>query len=161
MSRSMLTPVWRSGSHSLSFALGIVMLCGGAQAGQPESLAEGRRSLLRAAPGTLLDLNALFAEDDSCPMTKPRRSSYESVGASAVVRSEATPHDLSLRHRTTSGIRLVALETLYENSLADSSSSAEAPPTFAVPQQPMFHEAGGDAFSGPSATQGTWVLVAP
>lgn len=108
--------VWRSGSHSLSFALGIVMLCGGAQAGQPESLAEGRRSLSRAAPGTLLDLNALFAEDDSCAMTMPRRSSYESVGASAVVRSEATPHDLSPRPRTTSGIRLVALETLYENS---------------------------------------------
>ena len=116
MSRSMLTPVWRSGSHSLSFALGIVMLCGGAQAGQPESLAEDRRSLSRTAQGTLLDLNALFAEDDSCAMTMPRRSSYESVGASAVVRSEATPHDLSLRHRTTSGIRLVALETLYENS---------------------------------------------
>lgn len=158
MSRSLPAPVWRNGSHWRSFTLGLVMLCGVAQAGQPENHAAGNRSLSRATQGTLIDLNALFADDDSCAMTPLRSSSYESAGASAVI---ATPRDVSLRHRTTSGIRLVALETLSESSTADSIAPGEAPPTFAIPQQPVFQEAAGNAFTGPSTTQGTWVLVAP
>lgn len=158
MPRSLPAPVWRSGSHWLSFALGIAMLSGAAQAGPPENPAAGNRSLSRATHGTLIDLNALFADDDSCAVTPPRRSSYESAGASAVT---AIPRDVSMLHRTNSGIRLVALEALYESSPAGSIAPGEAPPTFVVPQQPVFQEAAGDAFTGPSATQGTWVLVAP
>jgi len=158
MPRSVPAAVRRSGLHSLSFALGIAMLCGVTHAGPPEAMVAGDRSLLRATQGTLIGLDALFAEDDLYAVTPRRGSPCDSVGASAVT---ASPRDVSWCHRTTSSISLVSLETLYESSSADSISPAETPPTFVVPQQPVFQEAVGDAFSGPSTTQGTWVLVAP
>lgn len=90
MSRFVPATICRSGSLSLSFALGLVMFCEMAQAGPPETPVAGLPSLSRATQGTLIDLNAIFAESDSCAVIPGRRRSSASA-VTAVVLSDAPP----------------------------------------------------------------------
>ncbi|MCX7411772.1 MAG: hypothetical protein NTZ32_27170 [Planctomycetales bacterium] len=154
MFRFLSAPVWRSSSNLLSFSLGIVMLCGVALAERPDAPAKGDRGLSDAAQETLIDLKTLFKDDDTYAVT-PRRSN--SFGSAVTAASSQA----SRSRRTTAGIRLVSSETLPESPSTGTIAPTETPPTFAVPQQYVFQDVGGDSITGPSATQGTWVVVAP
>ena len=155
---------WPTGQLVLSIAFSLSMSVGLTQAGQWETLADGNRCASRAFRGELIELNSVFAEDNSCVVTPCRCNSNEAAEVSVATATElpeVTRGETALRRRTGSGIRLVALEMLSESSSAGSNASAEIPPTFVVPQQPVFHEAASGAITGPSTTQGTWVVFAP
>lgn len=155
---------WPTGQLVLSIALSLSMSVGLTHAGQWETLADGTRCASRAFRGELIELNSVFAEDNSCVVTPCRCNSNEAAEVSAATATElpeVTRGETALRRRTDSGIRLVALEMLSESSSAGSNASAEIPPTFVVPQQTVFHEAASGAITGPSTTQGTWVVFAP
>jgi len=99
----------------------------------------------------------------------------------AAVDGGAVPIGVSLRNRSASSekrksikyqvkrvsglnpdvVKLVSLQAPAGDSVADTQAQAVPTQVFATPQQPTFQQVDGSAFAGPSATQGTWVLVAP
>ena len=57
-------------------------------------------------------------------------------------------------------LRLVSQQTPPESPTSSSAGEAPVTPIYTM-QQPLFQVTDGNAFAGPSATRGTWVLLAP
>ncbi|MEK6257870.1 MAG: carbohydrate porin [Planctomycetota bacterium] len=95
MFRFLFAIAQRNSSLSMSFVLAIAISRGVVQAGPPDDLSVGINSPTRAT-GTLVDLNALFAEDDSCFVMPRQENSLERATAEAAAR----PCDVSLCRRS-------------------------------------------------------------
>jgi hypothetical protein len=152
--------IWPIGQLVLSIAFSLSMSVCLTQAGPWETPAGGTRSVSHTFPRELIELNSVFADDNSCVVTPCRCNSNKSAELSAATATElpeVTRGETALHRRNGLEIRLVALETLSESSSAGSIASTEIPPSFVAPQQPVIHE----AITGPSTTQGTWVVFAP
>lgn len=133
---------------------------------------------------SLVDLNSVFMDADSYPVLLPQKESFNSIeilsgskSAGYVVAPVGFQHDrqpISNRNRSTSRgsratqsnevgsslVRLVSQQTSGEIASPSSEAQTDATPLYTM-QQPDFQLAEGSAYAGPSATRGTWVLIAP
>ena len=138
----------RSPSFFTSCVLAVVMLSGIGRAD------EGSSSRISSSPAERIDLNAVFAADETPLIARFSEQTIRNrrQNRTGTVRS----NDLN-----TSAVRLVSQEMPPEPGVTATTNETPATPLY-VMQQPTFQQVDGNAYAGPSSTtRGTWALIAP